>query len=563
VDVTFAVCPAPVDGVSAGRPAIGRPIPDARAYLLDAGLRLVPPGVTGELYLAGPGVARGYAGAPAVTASRFVADPYAAVPGTRMYRTGDLARRRPDGDLEFVGRTDDQVKVRGFRIELGEIEAVLRGRPEVAEAAVVVREDRPGDRRIVGYPVPAGGPLDPAALRTAMAAELPDYLVPSALVPLPALPLTPNGKLDVRSLPAPAAAAARSGRLPSSPREQLLCDLFGETVGAPVGPEDNFFEAGGHSLLATRLTARIRAVLGAEVSPAALFQAPTPQLLLALIDDGDGEAGHALDVILPLRAGGDRAPLFCLHPIGGTSWRYAGLLRGLGPDHPVYGVQARGLLPGDPLPGSLEELVDDYADRIRKVQPAGPYHLLGWSMGGNLAQALATRLQQQGDQVALLAVLDAYPIEEHRRAVVDPAVILRQMFDGYAEAYEPPQQRPPAPDDPAQLRAAVVDYLGRGTSELRLFDEGQRGRVLDLMVNTARLAHPSTPARFAGDLLLVVAGGSRQDWATPERWQPYVTGTVEAHELPFPHTDLLDPPAAAQLGALLAGRIGPDPTGAK
>jgi thioesterase domain-containing protein len=341
----------------------------------------------------------------------------------------------------------------------------------------------------------------------------------------------------------------------------VLCDLFGETVGAPVGPEDNFFEAGGHSLLATKLTARIRSVLGVETSPAALFQAPTPELLLALLDEGaDGDA--ALDVILPLRTGGDRAPLFCLHPIGGTSWRYSGLLRGLGPDHPVYGVQARGLLPGDPLPGSLEELLDDYADRIRAVQPAGPYHLLGWSLGGNLAQALATRLQARGESVALLALLDAYPIEEQRRGVVEPATILQQMYDGYAEAYDPPDQPSDQPRPaPADLHAAVVDYLGRGTSELRLFDADQRGRVLDQMVNTVRLTHPYEPDRFAGDLLLVVAGGSRQDWATPESWKPYVDGTVDAHEVPFPHTELLNPPSAALIGELLAGRIGPDPKG--
>jgi nonribosomal peptide synthetase DhbF len=562
VDVTFAVHPPPVDRTGTGRPSIGRPIPDARAYVLDARLQLVPTGAAGELYLAGPGLARGYAHAPAETAARFVADPYAVVPGTRMYRTGDLARRRPDGELEFLGRTDRQVKVRGFRIELGEVEAVLRSRPEVAGAAVVVREDRPGDRRIVGYPVPAGDPLDPVALRAAIAAELPQHAVPSALVPVPSLPLTPNGKLDTAALPVPARALARSGRAPSSPREQVLCDLFAEVVGAPFGPEDDFFDAGGHSLLAARLTTRIRAVLGTDASAGALFRAPTPAGLLRLLDDGAPGGGDALDLLLPLRAGGGRAPLFCLHPIAGTSWRYASLLRGLGPEHPVHGLQARGLRHGDPLPGSVAELVGDYADAIREVQPTGPYHLLGWSMGGNLAHALATRMQDQGDRIGLLALLDAYPIEERRRAVVDPGEILRQVHDGYAEAYDPPGRRPSAPDDPERLRAAVVDYLGRGTSELRLFDAAQRGRVLDVMVNTVRLVAPHEPDRFDGDLLLVVAGGSRQAWATPQSWQPHVTGAVEATELPFPHAELLDPPSAVRLGALLADRIGPAPEGA-
>uniref|UniRef100_UPI003F84846B amino acid adenylation domain-containing protein n=1 Tax=Actinosynnema sp. TaxID=1872144 RepID=UPI003F84846B len=528
---------------------IGGPTRGTCLRVLDRGLRLAPPGVVGELHIAGSGLARGYVGAPGRTAERFVADPFGA-PGSRMYRTGDLVRRLPGGELEFVGRADGQVKLRGFRIELGEVETALERLPEVARATVVVREDRPGHPCLVAYLVPApGAVVDPGALAEPLRGQVPEYAVPSAFVVLDALPLTPNGKLDRAALPAPELPVRGAGLMPRTPHEQLLCELFAGVLGRErVHVDEGFFELGGHSLLAARLVAMVRDVLGVPLGLRTLFESPTPAALAAHLDVGDPD--NALDVLLPLRAAGAGAPLFCVHPGGGISWCYSGLLSHLPADQPVYALQARGLGRVEPLPSSYEEMARDYADQIRKIQPSGPYRLLGWSAGGLIAHAVACELQEAGERTELLAILDAYPVVDVEFFERSPVPSERDVLVGILDC------APDEVDEGPMSRDDVVRVLRERGSALAGLDERQVAAVVEIMINNGRLALEHRPGRFEGDLLLfnstVDRGG---DTATPDHWRPYVTGRVHSHDIGARHDRMTQPGSLAQIGPVVAAAL--------
>ncbi|MFF4422637.1 amino acid adenylation domain-containing protein [Streptomyces sp. NPDC001549] len=359
VDVTAADCPAAGAGPGTASASIGSPVWNTRVYVLDARLRPVPVGVPGELYLAGVQLGRGYLGRPALTGERFVADPYGA-PGARMYRTGDLVRWSRNGKLDYLGRTDDQVKLRGFRIEPGEIEAALSGSPGIAQAAVVVREDQPGVRRLVAYAVPVpGATADPAALRALAAARLPEYMVPAVVVPLAVLPTTANGKLDRRALPAPAAPVAGASRAPRDAREEILAGILADVLGLDsVGVEDDFFALGGHSLLAARAVGRFRAALDVDCAIRDLFETRTVAALSALLSERTGAGRLRLAAAAPRP---ERLPL-------SFAQRRLWLLDSVRGPGTTYNVPLAVRLRGPVDAGALEAAVRDLVTRHESLR---------------------------------------------------------------------------------------------------------------------------------------------------------------------------------------------------
>lgn len=386
---------------------IGRPIANTQCYVVDDVLQPVPVGVAGELLIGGDGVAAGYLHRPTLTAERFVQDPWNADPSARLYRTGDRVRYRPDGNLEFLGRADHQVKLRGVRVELGEIEAVLSRHPNVRDAAAAVRSGANGEQWLVAYVVPTGGttPSD-SELRDYLQGKLPEVMVPSLYVPLDSLPRTANGKLDRRALPAPSEVRPRTESASIGPRNSLerqLALLWEDVLAQrPIGIRDNFFDLGGHSLLAVALVSRIRECYGRRVPPDLLFQAQTvEQLASALREEFWPGAWSPLAV---LREGGHRAPLYLVHGHSGHVFGYQALAQRLGLEQPVYGLQAPGLTGQEAPLTRVEDLASYHIRAVRSIQPSGPYYLSGAQLGGVVAFEMARQLRAQGEEIGLLVM---------------------------------------------------------------------------------------------------------------------------------------------------------------
>jgi amino acid adenylation domain-containing protein len=385
---------------------IGRPIANTQLYVLDRHRQLVPVGVPGELYIGGDGVGRGYLNRPELTEASFIRDPFSAVPGALLYKTGDLARYLPDGNLEFLGRVDHQVKLRGFRIEPGEIEAALGQHPTVQAVTVVARERAPGDTALVAYLEARSSPgPSPAELRQYLVGRLPVFMIPSAFVQLPTLPLSPTGKVDRHAFPAPSRAHYPVGESdsvgPQDAMETRLIEIWEEVLRIrPIGVAEDFFDLGGHSLLVTQLIMRIEQVFGTKIPVSGLFMAPTIAQFASVLRSGGPPDGWPR--VTAIQPAGSRPPFFCVD----AAAFFRPLARRLGLDQPFLGLplDATAL----PIPFTLEDVAAFYVRTIREVQPSGPYQVGGWSANGVAAYEIAQQLRAQGEEVALLALFDSW-----------------------------------------------------------------------------------------------------------------------------------------------------------
>nr|WP_051161593.1 non-ribosomal peptide synthetase [Nocardia brevicatena] len=540
--------PAEERGAGAAVP-IGRPVANTRVHVLDRQLRPVPPGAAGELYVAGVQLARGYQNAPALTAERFVAH----TDGARLYRTGDIVRWR-DGALEYLGRSDFQVKLRGQRIELGEIETVLAAHDSVRHAAVSLVRGGLGDR-LVAYVVPtdpATG-IDERRLSEHLRGALPAYMVPTAIVVLDAFPLNASGKLDRKALPVPE-LAGRPYRAPNTPLEHAVTEVFAEVLDAEqVGLDTDFFELGGNSLLATRVVSMLRARIGAQVRVQWFFTDSTPAELAARILDGrdDVDADTALGVLLPLRTRVPEgvtadAPLFCVHPMFGMAWSYAGVAQYLSAEYPIYGLQSPALSE-DYLPDALIDMARRYVTEIRTVQPHGPYRLLGWSLGGVIAHAIATELQAAGEQVSLLVMLDSLADiddTDFRSAVRDAlAEVGIRTGDEFADTEFADEDIHDLGDEALSVLQAMIppDMAALGLERLR--------RMYRSAMRSTRLINEYRPGTFHGTLHFFSA---EEHPAVAGTWERYVDGTVVDYPLPRRHEEMTTPEALAEIGPKLA-----------
>ncbi|HBT3848897.1 TPA: enterobactin non-ribosomal peptide synthetase EntF [Klebsiella pneumoniae] len=542
VDVSwYPACGPELAAVTGSSVPIGWPVWNIGLRILDAAMRPVPPGVAGDLYLTGIQLAQGYLGRPDLTASRFIADPFA--PGERMYRTGDVARWLTNGAVEYLGRSDDQLKIRGQRIELGEIDRVMSALPDVAQAvshACVFNQAAAtgGDaRQLVGYLVSDSGlPLDTAALKARLAEQLPPHMVPVVLMQLAELPLSANGKLDRKALPLPTLGGERSGRPPEPGMETLVAAAFSQLLGCEVNDIDaDFFALGGHSLLAMRLAAQLSRQLARQVTPGQVMVASTVGKLSALLaaDLSDEQAQRlGLDTLLPLRES-DGPTLFCFHPASGFAWQFSVLARYLSPRWSITGIQSP--RPQGPMASaaSLDEVCEHHLRTLLAQQPHGPYYLFGYSLGGTLAQGIAARLRQRGEAVAFLGLLDTWPPETQNWAEkeangLDPEVLAE--IDREREAFLAAQQ-------------------GQASGELFSAIEGN-------YADAVRLLTTAHSAKFDGKATLFVAEKTRQEGMDPQVvWGPWV-GELEVFSQNCAHVDIISPQAFEAIGPVVREILG-------
>ena len=539
------------------RPLLGRPLADVELRVADRHGRPVPAGVSGEIYIGGPCVARGYLNRDDLTAEK-----YPSVDGSRFYRSGDLGRFLPDGNLEFLGRIDHQVKVRGQRIELGEIEAMLAKQPAIAQAAVLAqRHPSAGGERLVGYVVGSGDePPRTKPLEDALAEVLPDYMVPREFVVLEALPLTVNGKVDRSALDrlAPEAATREPYEAPRDRLELELCRIWEDLLGRErIGIGEDFFAAGGHSLLVSRLQLRIESLCGWRPPVASLFRWPTIEKQAALLrrPEAAAQSQAAATALVAIRPTGSLPPLFCVHSGSGHVASYHALAHHLGSDQPFFAFQSPGLEDGGKGPETIEDMAATYLAELRAARPEGPYHLTGWSMGGLVALEMARQLLEQGQKVALLALLDTR-VPDGSDAEMDDLGLLAT----FALHLGIPVERLPPPSEVERLGPRPLPALRELAVELGVLPSDLEADDLERFWNVFRrnaaAVHRHVPKSYPRRAFLLTAEDEAADPAQDAAlgWGELITD-LEIRTVPGSHFTMVGEPHVEQLAGVLSALI--------
>ena len=527
-------------------PPIGRAIANVRIYLLDSRGQPVPDGESGEIYVGGAAVAREYLGQPKLTDERFVADPFAPGEGRRMYRTGDFARRLSGGDLQFLGRRDDQVKIRGHRVELGEVQSALEEASSVRQAVVLAQRTAPGTRRLMAYVEKQPGQIaDAGQLRQQLRERLPDYMIPARILVLDHLPISPNGKIDRVTLATAGDSSSGEGTEPGvtclAPRDRWelqLARIWEELLDRrPIGVTEDFFQLGGDSLLAMDLVFRIERSFGRQLSVATLLRSATIGQLAEQLRRGVGS--QPWSPLVPFQAQGTRRPLFCVHPGGGNVLCYLPLASHLSAEQPVYGLEAAGLDGTRPPSRRVEVMATRYIQAMREVQPQGPYAVGGWSFGGIVAYEMAGQLLDQGDEISLLAIMDA--------GILYSLIIMHTIFPREELGLAELQRLPPAEQ---------VDEFRRRTASAQLVppqaSQALAERIYQIFVANAHAMMDYRPRCYPGKLTLFLGreklAKTRHD--PSEEWRD-LCDEVELHEVPGSHLTLIHEPHVKVLAEIL------------
>ncbi len=541
---------------------IGRPITNSEVYVLDRYLQPAPIGMPGELHIGGHGLARGYLNQPGLTAERFIPHPFSSDAGARLYKTGDLVRYRPDANLEFLGRLDNQVKIRGFRIEPGEIECVLSQHLAVRDAVVLAHENNPGDRRLVAYVVSKQKPAPTVSeLRSFIKEKLPEYMLPSAFMFLDALPLTPNGKLDRKALPAPDQTRPELDKCLIMPRDTIefeLTEIWEKLLGVkPIGVRNNFFDLGGHSLLAVRLFAEIEKALGRRLPVATIFQSPTIEQLSGILRQEELSVSQSSiwsaypSFVVPFQPNGSKPPLFWLN------WGYGDfrLPRYLGSEQPVYGLQHQSQDGQRALYTTIEEMAAHYIKEIQAVHAKGPYVLGGYCIGGMVAFEMARQFHKQGEEVALLVLLDP-TTPRFGKVSLDstqvsklPLQITRFLSKVHRHLRELAPLKPQQRLNYALVRAKAR-IIGSGekinrTGRRVLSEVFGRPLPLSLLIDYiltvyGRAARAYVPQAYRGRVILFKSQGQYR--GRNSGWENFVVGGLEIQELDSNHNNVFAEP---------------------